>query len=34
MLRRQIRLYSAVNLEMGYRPLQICSPMEVASLEE
>lgn len=28
------RLYSAVNLELGYKPLQIYSPREVASYEE
>jgi len=30
----KIRLYSAVNLESGYKPLQIYSPREVASYEE
>ena len=30
----KIRLYSAVNLEVGYRPIEIYSPREVASYEE
>lgn len=30
----KIRLYNSVNLELGYRPLQIRSPREVASDEE
>lgn len=30
----KIRLYNAVNLELGYMPLQIRSPREVASYEE
>ena len=30
----KIRLYSAVNLEAGYRPLEIYSPREVASYED
>lgn len=30
----KIRLYSAVNLEAGYKPLQIYSPREVASYGE
>ena len=30
----KIRLYNAVNLELGYRPLQIHSPREVASYAE
>lgn len=30
----KIRVYNAVNLELGYRPLQILSPREVASDEE
>ena len=30
----KIRLYSAVNIEAGYRPLEIYSPREVASYEE
>lgn len=30
----KIRLYSAVNLESGYKPLQIYSPREVASYEQ
>ena len=30
----KIRLYSAVNLESGYKPLQIYSPREVVSYEE
>ena len=30
----RIRLYSAVNLEAGYRPIEIYSPREVASYEE
>jgi predicted nucleic acid-binding protein len=30
----KIRQYSAVNLELGYRPLQIRSPREVVSDEE
>jgi hypothetical protein len=30
----KIRLYNAVNLELGYKPLQIHSPREVASDEE
>jgi hypothetical protein len=30
----KIRRYSAVNLEAGYRPLQIRSPREVSSYEE
>jgi predicted nucleic acid-binding protein len=30
----KIRLYSAVNLEAGYKPLQIYSPREVASYED
>lgn len=29
----KIRLYSAVNLEAGYKPLEIYSPREVASYE-
>lgn len=30
----KIRLYSATNLEAGYRPIEIYSPREVASYEE
>jgi predicted nucleic acid-binding protein len=30
----RIRLYSAVNLELGYKPIQIYSPREVASNED
>jgi hypothetical protein len=30
----KIRLFTAVNLERGYRPLAIYSPREVASNEE
>jgi len=30
----KIRLYNAVNLELGYAPLQIYSPREVASYAE
>jgi hypothetical protein len=30
----KIRLYSAVNLEVGYKPIEIYSPREVASYEE
>jgi len=30
----KIRLYSAVNLEAGYKPLQIYSPREVSSYDE
>lgn len=30
----KIRLYSAVNLESGYKPLDIYSPREVASYED
>jgi len=30
----KIRLYSAVNLESGYKPIEIYSPREVASYEE
>lgn len=30
----KIRLYSAVNLEMGYKPIEIYSPREVASNDD
>lgn len=30
----KIRLFSSVNLELGYRPLQIYSPREVTTVEE
>ena len=30
----RIRLYSAVNLDLGYKPIQIYSPREVASHED
>jgi hypothetical protein len=30
----KIRLFNAVNLEQGYKPLQIYSPREEASYEE
>jgi len=30
----KIRVYNSVNLELGYKPLQIHSPQEVASYEE
>jgi hypothetical protein len=29
----KIRIFNAVNLELGYKPLQIHSPQEVASYE-
>lgn len=30
----KIRLFNSVNMELGYKPLTICSPREVASDEE